>query len=33
MTVIAMIVLGMSPAGQKGMNKGINAGIAKFGKR
>jgi len=33
MTVIAMIVLGMSPAGQKGLNKGINAGISKFGKR
>ena len=32
MAVIAMIVLGMSPAGQKGLNKGVNAGLAKFGR-
>lgn len=32
MAVIAMIVLGMSPAGQKGLNKSVNAGLAKFGR-
>ena len=32
MVVIAMIVIGMSPAGQKGLNRGVNAGLAKFGR-
>lgn len=32
MAVIAMIAFGMSPAGQNAMKKGVNAGIAKFGR-
>lgn len=32
MVVIAMVALGRTPAGQNAMKKGVNAGIAKFGR-